>query len=44
MLELLRGLGLFALRFPESQGGTGSTLSTCVAVEELAPFPAMAKC
>jgi len=36
MFELLRELGLFALPFPESHGGTGSTLSACVVVEELA--------
>lgn len=36
MFELLRELGLFALPFPPSYGGTGSTLSACVAVEELA--------
>ncbi|MBI4192154.1 MAG: acyl-CoA dehydrogenase family protein [Betaproteobacteria bacterium] len=36
MFELLRELGLFALPFPESYGGSGSTLSACVAVEELA--------
>ena len=36
MFELLRELGLFALPFPRSYGGTGSTLSACVVVEELA--------
>jgi alkylation response protein AidB-like acyl-CoA dehydrogenase len=36
MFELLRELGLFALPFPESYGGTGSTLAACVAVEEFA--------
>jgi alkylation response protein AidB-like acyl-CoA dehydrogenase len=36
MFELLRGLGLFALPFPQTYGGTGSTLSACVVVEELA--------
>src|SRR6476661_8820185 len=36
MFELLRELGLFALPFPQSYGGTGSTLSACVVVEELA--------
>ena len=36
MFELLRGLGLFALPFPKSYGGTGSTLAACVVVEELA--------
>lgn len=35
MFELLRDLGLFALPFPTSYGGTGSVLSACVAVEEL---------
>lgn len=34
MFELLKGLGLFALPFPAEYGGTGSTLSACVAVEE----------
>ncbi len=33
MFELLRELGLFALPFPQSHGGTGSTLSACVVVE-----------
>src|SRR3972149_6739126 len=36
MFDLLRELGLFALPFPQSHGGTGSTLSACVVVEELA--------
>ena len=36
MFALLRELGLFALPFPQSYGGTGSTLSACVVVEELA--------
>ena len=36
MFELLRELGFFALPFPQSHGGTGSTLSACVVVEELA--------
>lgn len=35
MFELLRGLGWFALPFPPEYGGTGSTLSACVALEEL---------
>ncbi len=35
MYELLRGLGWFALPFPEEYGGTGSTLSACIALEEL---------
>lgn len=34
MFELLKSLGLFALPFPAEYGGTGSTLSACVAVEE----------
>src|SRR5688572_10506778 len=34
MFDLLKGLGLFALPFPAEYGGTGSTLSACVAVEE----------
>ncbi|WP_022982524.1 acyl-CoA dehydrogenase family protein [Ideonella sp. B508-1] len=34
MFELLKSLGLFALPFPSEYGGTGSTLSACVAVEE----------
>lgn len=35
MFELMRELGLFALPFPPEFGGTNSTLSACVAVEEL---------
>ena len=35
MFELLQGLGLFTLPFPEEYGGSGSLLSGCVAVEEL---------
>ena len=35
MFELLRGLGWFALPFPEQYGGTGSTLNACIALEEL---------
>ena len=35
MFDLLRELGLFALPFPPAYGGTGSTLSGCIAVEEL---------
>jgi alkylation response protein AidB-like acyl-CoA dehydrogenase len=35
MFELLRGLGWFALPFPPEYGGTGSTVSACVALEEL---------
>lgn len=35
MFDLLRGLGLFALPFPERYGGTGSLVSACLAVEEL---------
>lgn len=35
MFDLLREVGLFALPFPEEYGGTGSTLSACLAVEEL---------
>ena len=34
MFDLLKQLGLFALPFPAEYGGTGSTLSACVAVEE----------
>jgi alkylation response protein AidB-like acyl-CoA dehydrogenase len=34
MYELLKELGLFALPFPAEYGGTGSTLSACIAVEE----------
>lgn len=36
IFELLRDQGLFALPFPEEYGGTGSTLTACLAVEELA--------
>jgi alkylation response protein AidB-like acyl-CoA dehydrogenase len=35
MYDLLRELGLFTVPFPAEYGGTGSTLSACVAVEEL---------
>lgn len=35
MFQLLRELGLFALPFPAEFGGTSSTLSACVALEEL---------
>jgi len=35
MFELLKELGLFALPFPAEYGGTGSTLSACIALEEL---------
>jgi alkylation response protein AidB-like acyl-CoA dehydrogenase len=35
MFDLLRELGLFTLPFPPEYGGTGSTLSACVAIEEL---------
>ena len=35
MVELLRELGLFTLPFPAEYGGSGSTLSACVAIEEL---------
>lgn len=34
MFELLKEVGLFALPFPDTYGGTGSMLSACVAVEE----------
>lgn len=34
MFELLKGLGMFTLPFPEEYGGTGSLLSACIAVEE----------
>lgn len=34
MFDLLKGLGLFALPFPEQYGGTGSLVSACLAVEE----------
>ncbi len=35
MFELLRDIGLFALPFPAEYGGMGSTLTACVAIEEL---------
>ena len=35
MFEALTELGLFALPFPEEYGGANSTLSSCLAVEEL---------
>ncbi|MDB5857200.1 MAG: acyl-CoA dehydrogenase domain protein [Ramlibacter sp.] len=35
MYDLLRELGLFALPFPAEYGGSGSLLSSCIAVEEL---------
>lgn len=35
MFELLRDLGLFTLPFPAEYGGTGSTLSAVIAIEEL---------
>ena len=35
MFHLLRDLGLFALPFPAEYGGTGSTLTASVAIEEL---------
>jgi alkylation response protein AidB-like acyl-CoA dehydrogenase len=35
MFELLKGLGLFTLPFPEQYGGAGSMLSACIAIEEL---------
>jgi alkylation response protein AidB-like acyl-CoA dehydrogenase len=35
MFDLLRQLGLFALPFPTEYGGTGSSLSACLAIEEL---------
>lgn len=35
MFELLKGLGLFTLPFPEQYGGTGSMLAACIAIEEL---------
>lgn len=35
MFDLLRSLGIFALPFPSEYGGANSTLSSCVAVEEL---------
>ncbi|SCK26009.1 hypothetical protein VAR608DRAFT_2112 [Variovorax sp. HW608] len=36
MYELLKELGLFTLPFPPEYGGTGSMLSACIAIEELA--------
>jgi alkylation response protein AidB-like acyl-CoA dehydrogenase len=36
MFDLLKELGLFTLPFPAEYGGSGSMLSACVAVEELA--------
>lgn len=35
MYDLLRELGLFTLPFPPAYGGSGSTLSACIAIEEL---------
>ena len=35
MFDLLREVGLFTLPFPVELGGTGSSLSACIAVEEL---------
>jgi alkylation response protein AidB-like acyl-CoA dehydrogenase len=35
MFDLLRDLGLFTLPFPPEMGGTGSLLSSCLAIEEL---------
>ncbi len=35
MFDLLKSLGIFALPFPTQYGGADSTLSACVAVEEL---------
>ena len=35
MFDLLRELGLFTLPFPPEYGGSGSMLSSCIAVEEL---------
>lgn len=34
MFDLLRELGLFTLPFPEAYGGSGSMLSSCIAIEE----------
>ncbi|MEM9682619.1 MAG: acyl-CoA dehydrogenase family protein, partial [Pseudomonadota bacterium] len=34
MFDLLRELGLFTLPFPETYGGSGSMLSSCLAIEE----------
>lgn len=36
MFALLKELGLFTLPFPVEYGGTGSMLSACIAIEELA--------
>lgn len=36
MFDLLKELRLFALPFPVDQGGTGSLLTACIALEELA--------
>lgn len=36
MYALLKELGLFTLPFPTEYGGTGSMLSACIAIEELA--------
>lgn len=35
MYEMMRDLGWFALPFPEEYGGTNSTMTACIAVEEL---------
>lgn len=35
MFELLRELGLFALPFPTEYGGANSSVSACIAIEEL---------
>jgi acyl-CoA dehydrogenase len=35
MYELLRGLGLFTLPFPDEYGGANSMVSACLAIEEL---------
>ena len=35
MFDLLQGLGLYSLPFPEAYGGTGSLVTACLAVEEL---------
>ena len=34
MFDLLRELGLFTLPFPEAYGGSGSMMSSCLAIEE----------
>jgi alkylation response protein AidB-like acyl-CoA dehydrogenase len=36
MFALLKELGMFTLPFPSAYGGTGSMLSACIAIEELA--------